>query len=367
MSKYEYSKTKNIDSLCHSRHLGRPKNGLTEEQKEKERLTDEILSRLEFDNGLSKESVRELRETIDKTLNHYTFERDNSQKTVTELNMDILEEFLAAKRIESKSQVTLYNYGNEISRMFMNINKIYTEISTDDIRSYMDYRKVHDGLSSTSIANIRMYLRSFFSWLKNEEKIEKNPMLRIAPVKTEKKVIDTLSDEEVEIIRCACTNERDLAIVDMLSGSGMRVSELCRLNQDDVDFENCRVRVFGKGSKERVCFLTGRAKIHLKWYLAERTDDNPALFVTTKKPYSRITKNGVEYLLKEIAKRSGIPKLRLYPHKFRSTLATEMINKGADIAIVQKTLGHSNPSVTATTYANIEDSTLQMSHHKFVS
>jgi site-specific recombinase XerD len=127
------------------------------------------------------------------------------------------------------------------------------------------------------------------------------------------------------------------------------------------------MKVFGKGSKERICFLTGRAKVHLKWYLAERTDNNNALFVTTKKPFNRITKNGVEYLLKEIAKRSGIPKLRLYPHKFRSTLATEFLNKGADISVVQHVLGHSGPQVTSQAYAKMEDNTLKLAHHKYVS
>lgn len=356
-----------VDGLAKTNRRGRPKKTITDQELQKVQLADEILNRLQFDNGLSKESIEELRNSIDKTLSNYTFEKENSEKSIMELNMDILEEFLSAKRIEGKSKVTEASYGNEASKMFMNVNKLYSEITTDDIREYMNYRKVHDGLANTSIANIRMYLRSFFSWMKIEGKIKVNPMERIAPIKTERKVVETLSDEELEIIRCACENERDLAIVDMLSGSGMRVSELCGLNQDDVDFDNGTIKVFGKGSKERVCFLTGRAKVHLKWYLAERTDDNPALFVTTKKPYSRITKNGVEYLLKEIAKRTGIPKLRLYPHVFRKTLGTALINKGSDISIVQKILGHSSPNITAQCYANISDSTLHNAHNKFVS
>ena len=359
---------RNVDMLNRTRKKGRYKKGITEEDLKKANITDEILARLQVEKGLSKDSADEIRESIDKALQSYKFEKDESKKTVYERNIDMLEEFLQAKRIENKSPVSLYNYGNEITRLFMNLpDVLYTDITTDDVRSYMNFRKVHDGLSDVSIANIRMYLRSFFGWMKAEEKIDKNPMDRIAPVKKDKKVIDTLSDEEVEIIRCACTCERDLAIVDILSGSGMRVSELCSLNQDDVNLEDGTMKVFGKGSKERICFLTGRAKVHLKWYLAERTDDNPALFITTKKPFTRVTKNGVEYILKEIAKRSGIPKLRLYPHKFRSTLATNFINKGADISIVQRALGHSSPAVTTQSYARIEDTTLQAAHHKYVS
>ena len=366
MSRYEYSEGRNIDALTKSNHIGRRPNNTSDEQIEKERLTDEILSRLQFDAGLSKDSIKELRVSIDKALDHYTFEKDKSQKSVMELNMDILEDFLAAKRIESKSPTTLYNYGNELTKCLMSINKKYDQITTDDIRNYMNFRKVHDGLATTSLANIRMYLRSFFSWCKSEERIKKNPMDRIAPVKTDKKVIETLSDEEVEVIRCACENERDIAIVDILSGSGMRVSELCRLNREDVDIESGTMKVFGKGSKERICFLTGRAKVHLKWYLAERVDNNNALFVTAKSPYERLSKNGVEYILKEIAKRSGIPKLRLYPHKFRSTLATSLINKNVPGERIQHILGHANLD-TLNCYANITNESLQQTHHQYVS
>ena len=367
MGRYEYSTGKNIESLSQSRHLGRPKDDVTEDQLEKERLTDDIPARLQFDTGLSKESVKELRESIDKTLQNYSFEKDQSQKSVMELNMDALEDFLSAKRIESKSQNTIYNYGNELTKMMNSINKLYSEITTDDIREYMNFRKIHDGLSNTSIANIRMYMRSFFSWLKAEERIKKNPMERIAPVKQDKKVIETLSDEELEIIRCTCENERDLAIVDILSGSGMRVSELCRLNQDDVDIEQGTMKVFGKGSKERICYMTGRAKVHLKWYLAERTDSNPALFVTTKRPYERLSKNGVEYLLKEIAKKSGIPKLRLYPHKFRSTFVTDLINRGMPAEKVQALCGHQSVNTTLTSYTNMNDETLKFAHKQYMS
>jgi site-specific recombinase XerD len=231
----------------------------------------------------------------------------------------------------------------------------------------MDYRKQHDQLKAVSINNIRMYLMSFFKWCHIEDYIDKNPMDRIGVVKTEKKVIETLSDEECEMIRCACDNERDLAIVDLLSSSGMRVSELIGLNRQDIDFEKGEVIVFGKGSKERVCFITGKAKVHLKWYISQRTDNNPALFVTAKKPYTRLTKNGVEYILKNIASKTNIPKLRLYPHKYRSTLATNMLNKGASAEQIQHILGHSSIDTTISVYANMEKDTIKNAHHTYVS
>jgi site-specific recombinase XerD len=251
--------------------------------------------------------------------------------------------------------------------MFLVINKPINEINTQDIRKYMDYRKQHDQLKAVSINNIRMYLMSFFKWCYIEEHIDKNPMDRIGVVKAEKKIIETLSDEESEMVRCACDNERDLAIIDLLSGSGMRVSELTGLNIKDVDFERGEVIVFGKGSKERVCFLTGRAKVHLKWYLQQRVDNNPALFVTAKKPYTRLTKNGVEYILKNIAKKSQVPRLRLYPHKYRSTLATNMLNKGAPAEQIQHILGHSDVSTTLACYAKMDKNSIKAAHNTYIS
>ena len=175
-------------------------------------------------------------------------------------------------------------------------------------------------------------------------------------VKLDQHVIQVLSDEEQEVIRCACESERDRAIVDLLSGSGMRVSELCGLNRSDVDFVRKQCKVWGKGGKERICFISARCKVHLEWYLESRDDDNPALFVTAKEPHNRLSKNGVEYILRNIAKKSKIPTIRLYPHKYRSTLGTNMYGRGASAEQVAAILGHSNTTVTMDHYvkANTE-------------
>ena len=231
----------------------------------------------------------------------------------------------------------------------------------------MDHRKEIDGVTNVTIANIRMYLMSFFKWAMIEERIYKNPMDKIGVIKREKKVISTLTDEEAEMIRCACQSERDLAIIDLLAGSGMRVSELTRLNIEDVNFDSNTVKVYGKGAKERICFLTGRAKVHLRWYIDSRVDNNPALFVTAKYPYARLTKNGVEYILKMTAKKTGISHLRLHPHKYRATLATNMMNKGADISTVQHILGHESPDTSAKYYINMSSNTLHNEHSKYVN
>lgn len=355
----------NSSTYIHKKHPGRPPKEMSGERNN---ISKDIIEQLSYNGDLSDEQIQLLKETLKNTLTKYEIKKEEvSENIVSDNNNKIIEEFLETKRIEAKSQTTIYNYGNEIAKMFMIINKPLQDITTSDIRRYMDYRKQHDQLKPVSLNNIRMYLMSFFKWCTLEDYISKNPIDRIGVVKAEKKVIETLSDEECEMIRCACDNERDLAIIDLLSGSGMRVSELTNLNISDVDFEKGEVLVFGKGSKERICFLTGKAKVHLKWYLSQRCDTNPALFVTAKKPYTRLTKNGVEYILKNIAAKSQIPKTRLYPHKYRSTLATSMLNKGASAEQIQQILGHESVSTTLAVYARMDKETVKSAHHSYVS
>lgn len=319
-------------------------------------------------NNLSPLQMKNLEETLKATLAKYQIDKDKDKTEIIDIQIDnarVLREFIDAKQIEGRSDTTLYNYAKEVSKLFLALNKSYRYITSKDIREYMAWRKSTKDLTSVSVANIRMYLMSFFKWCFKEEYINKNPMDKIGVIKTETHVIEILTDEEQEIIRCACTCERDLAIIDLLSGSGMRVSELCGLNRQDVNFDTGEVIVFGKGAKERVCFLTGKAKVHLKWYLESRTDDNEALFVTNRQPHNRITKNGIEYILKNIAKTSRIPKTRLYPHKYRSTLATNMINKGAPAEHVQGILGHSNVNTTLKSYCKIDKESYKRTHKQF--
>jgi site-specific recombinase XerD len=341
-----------------------------EEQRQREKLAEGILNKMIISSGNSftTEQITELKQSLQTTLSKYQVQEDTANQSIIDAqqeNARVLRMFIDAKRIEGRTNTTLYNYAKEVSKLFLCLNKHYKNITATDIREYLSWRKDTSNLKSASIANIRMYLLSFFKWLWKEELIIRNPMDKIGVIKTETHVIQTLSDEEQEVIRCACTNERDRAIIDLLSGSGMRVSELCGLNKSDVNFELGEVKVFGKGQKERICFLTGRCKVHLKWYLDERTDNNPALFVTANKPYDRLTKNGVEYILRQIAKKSKIPTIRLYPHKYRSTLATNVIKRGGTLEQAQKLLGHCNTSVTQL-YARMDTGFAKDAHNRFV-
>ena len=337
---------------------------------EQANLTDDIIKTMMMKEGrnLSDDQLRTLKNTLQLTLSKYQIKEDYTRAELIDIqeeNGQILRDFINSKRIEGRSNSTLYQYAKEVSKLFLSLNKACRDITSTDIRDYLAYRKKTGNLSSKSVSNLRMYLISFFKWCYIEEIIRKNPMDRIGVIKTEQKVIEVLSDEEQEMIRCACKSERDLAIIDLLSGSGMRVSELVGLDIKDVNFDTGEILVFGKGSKERICFMTGKAKVHLKWYLESRDDDNEALFVTAKQPHERITKNGIEYILRQIAKNSKIPTTRIYPHKYRSTLATNSINKGAAAEHVQGILGHSNVNTTLKCYCKVDKETYKRTHKQF--
>ena len=252
-------------------------------------------------------------------------------------NHTLLNTFISAKKVEGCSDKTLKYYKATIERMFSDITESVSHITTDDLREYLaNYQQIND-CSKANIDNIRRILSSFFAWLEDENYILKSPVRRIHKIKTSKPVKETYSDEALELMRDNCECIRDLAIIDLLASTGMRVGELVHLNRADVDFDNRECIVFGKGSKERQVYFDARTKIHLKNYLASRTDDNPALFVSLLHPYNRLEISGVEIRMRQLGKMLGIDKV--HPHKFRRTLATRAIDKGMPIEQVQQLLG----------------------------
>lgn len=244
------------------------------------------------------------------------------------------------------------------------IDMSITYMTTDDLRTYLtDYQKINN-CSKASVDNIRRNLSSFFSWLEEENYILKSPMKRIHKIKTDKVIKETYSDETLELLRDNCTSLRDLAIIDLLSSTGMRVGELVKLNINDIDFENRECVVFGKGNKERPVYFDARTKIHLKNYLNTRTDNNPALFVSLDLPHDRLKISGVEIRLRQLGRRLGISKV--HPHKFRRTVATKAIDKGMPIEQVQSLLGHSQIDTTMH-YAMVNQNNVKESHRRYIS
>ncbi|MBQ2622973.1 tyrosine-type recombinase/integrase [Candidatus Saccharibacteria bacterium] len=279
-------------------------------------------------------------------------------------NDNYLSMFLNAKKIEGCSERTLSYYKTTIEKLLDEIDDPIRKVTTDDIRDYLaNYQGLND-CSKTTIDNIRRNISSFFTWLEEEDYIIKSPMRRIHKIKTTKTVKEIISDEEIEKMRDRCSSLRDLAIIDLLYSTGIRIGELVRLNIDDIDFEERECIVFGKGDKERRVYFDAKTKIHLMGYINSRSDANPALFVTLDAPYDRLQISGVEIRLRRLGRELGINKV--HPHKFRRTMATRAIDKGMPIEQVQKLLGHSQIDTTMH-YAIVNQTNVKVAHRKFIA
>ena len=276
---------------------------------------------------------------------------------------DLLSLFLAAKRIEGCSEKSLKYYQATTQAMLDGIGKPIKEIVTEDIRQYLTNYQRERHSSRVTIDNIRRILSSFFSWLEDEDYILKSPVRRIHKVKTASNIRETYSDETLELMRDSCSEMRDLAMIDLLASTGMRVGEMVLLNRDDVDFAERECVVFGKGDKERSVYFDARTKLHLQTYLDSRNDNNPALIVSLKAPFSRLSIGGVETRLRELGRQLGVHKV--HPHKFRRTLATMAIDKGMPIEQLQQLLGHKRIDTTLQ-YAMVKQSNVKLAHRKYI-
>ena len=310
---------------------------------------------------LNNEQLRKLRAAMEFCLHGLEIIQTDQQQEQEQT--DATAAFIAAKRIEGCSEKTLTYYRKTIEAMTVAVGKPVQRITTDDIRQYLTTYQMQRKSSKVTIDNIRRILASFYSWLEDEDYIVKSPVRRIHKVKTAKVIKETYTDEALEQMRDNCDSLRDLAIIDLLASSGMRVGELVALNRDDINFNERECVVFGKGNKERLVYFDARTKIHLQNYLDSRADGNPALFVTLRAPYNRLQIGGVEMRLRQLGRRLSIPKV--HPHKFRRTLATSAIDKGMPIEQVQQLLGHQKIDTTMH-YAMVKQQNVKLAHRKYI-
>ena len=322
-------------------------------------ITDVIQGMLPYLNNAQTERLQEV---LQYTLFDYEVTKKKKDEELSEQNL--VESFLSAKRIEGCSEKTLKYYNATIQSMLDGIGKSIKYIVTDDIRCYLTEYQAKKKSSKVTIDNIRRILSSFFSWLEDEDYILKSPVRRIHKVKTGTNIKETYSDEALELMRDNCTELRDLAMIDMLASTGMRVGEMVLLNREDIDFNERECVVVGKGDKQRKVYFDAKAKIHLQQYLNSRNDNNEALFVSLLKPYKRLQISGVEIRMRQLGRRLNINKV--HPHKFRRTLATKAIDKGMPIEQVQQLLGHSKIDTTLQ-YAMVNQNNVKNSHRKFIS
>ena len=325
----------------------------------KENLIKDIVQRML--PYLNNEQMEKLQSVLYYTIAKYEVIVDKQQDNNSERNY--VELFLTAKRIEGCSEKSLKYYKSTIDRAISIVGKGVRQIETDDIRCYLIKYQEKNKSSKITIDNIRRILSSFFSWLEEEDYILKSPVRRIHKIRAGTTIKETYSDEAMELLRDNCTELRDLAIIDMLSSTGIRVGEMVSLNRNDIDFSERECIVFGKGNKERIVYFDARTKIHLQNYLRSRTDDNLALFVSLTAPHERLQIGGVESRLRKLGKQLGL--IKVHPHKFRRTLATMAIDKGMPIEQLQHLLGHRKIDTTLQ-YAMVKQNNVKLAHRKYI-
>ena len=329
----------------------------------KTKLINIIINKME--TYLDTNQVMELENVLLSVLNEFSISKKdyNISELESNENQNLLNSFISAKRVEGCSERTLIYYRTTIFKMLDEVELKIDDIATDDLRKYLAEYKNKNNASKTTIDNVRRVLSSFFSWLEDEDYILKNPVRRIRKIKTKKVVKEVISDENFEILRDFCNNMRDLAMIELLASTGIRVGELVNLNIEDVLFNERECIVLGKGDSERIVYFDAKTKIHLLKYLESRCDDNPALFVSFKKPYNRLGINGVERRIRELGIEANIKKI--HPHKFRRTMATNAIDKGMPIEQVQKLLGHVQIDTTMQ-YAMVNQTNVKIAHRKYI-
>lgn len=323
---------------------------------------DSIVARMS--DTLTPQQLYALRKTVEQELADYEVVNAPQKSERTKLaNGELLNSFIAAKRIEGCSEKSLTYYHNTISQWLDAIRIELHEVTTNDIRTYLAQFQAERNSSKVTIDNIRRIFSSFFSWLEDEDYIVKSPVRRIHKVRSEVTVKETISDEQLEIFRDVCRETRDLAIIDFLASTGVRVGELVKINRADIDFNERQCVVLGKGNKERTVYFNARTKIHLQNYLATRSDSEPALFASLASPHRRLTISGVESRLRQLGKQAQV--CHIHPHKFRRTLATMAIDKGMPIEQVQRLLGHVKIDTTLH-YAMVNQNNVKIAHRKFI-
>lgn len=328
----------------------------------KKNFIENVIDRMQYQ--LDSNQIKELKMVLISEMRQYEL-RENKENVVhkQEENKRLLYLFISAKKVEGCSSKTLVYYENTINCFLDKIEIALSRIETNDIREYLAKYQEEKKSSKVTIDNMRRIFSSFFAWLEDEDYIAKSPVRRIHKIKTNVLIKEVLSDEELETLRDNCDEIRDLAIIDLLSSTGIRIGELIKLNREDINFQERQCVVFGKGNKERTVYFNARTKIHLQKYLSTRDDNNSALFVSLHSPHNRMSINGIEYRLKELGKKLNIAKV--HPHKFRRTLATMAIDKGMPIEQVQCLLGHVRIDTTLH-YAMVNQNNVKMAHRKFI-
>ena len=364
------TKTAKKDRKTHQKRKTNTKNNPSHKKKnngvKKTMIKTQIIKNIQKQMNpiLTQNQYLQLTQTLKKELTPLEITNTNTNTNHKLDNQTLLKQFLSAKTVEGCSNKTIKYYKITLEKLLKTLNKKIENITTQDLRTYLQKYKNTRNTTKTTIDNMRRIFSSFFTWLEEEDYILKNPTKRIHKIKTGRTIKETLTDENLETLRDNCNNTRDQAILELLISTGIRVGELVNLNQQDINLQERECKVLGKGESERIVYFNAKTKITLQKYLNNRTDTNPALFVSHKKPHTRLGITGIEKTLQKLGQKTNINKV--HPHKFRRTLATNAINKGMPIEQVQKLLGHQQIDTTLQ-YALVQQKNVKISHQKYIS
>lgn len=313
-----------------------------------------------YDDKINQQEIRLI---LEEVLYNYNIKPKEFALVPRNNMQDMMMLFLTSKKIEGASDVTIKNYGLNLSKLTYDIQKNVEDISTMDIRMHLaNYAKT--GVKNSTIATRTDILKSFFKWLKTEEYITKNPMEKIKTIKSNSPERIPLSYEEIEKLRIGCETLRERALLEFALASGCRISEISNINIEDIDWDSMEVKVLGKGNKWRTVYFNSIAKVHIKKYLRLRKDDCPALFATVRKPYKNMGVRAIQRLIKKIETQSNIGR-SIYCHLFRHSSATNLLNRGADITTVKEVLGHQSLKTTEI-YAKTSQANVKYEYRKYM-
>lgn len=314
--------------------------------------------------GLDLDILDQIERILYIQLNNYEIQERCTEVVIhDDSNLGLIRKFIATKRLEGKSEKTIQRYQPELEKLGIALNKKITDVETFDLRLYLAMYKENRNVSNRTLDNLRKTISSFFGWLHDEGFINRNPAKNLKQIKYEKTVKKPFTPVEREKLKNACENSRDLALIEFLYASGLRVSEVSSLNRDSIDYISKEATVIGKGNKERKFYISEICIEYLKQYLSSRNDSNPSLFVSINAPYNRLSKEGIETAVKRLGKKASIE--NVHPHRFRRTLASDLVRKNVPIQEVAQILGHSDLRTTQV-YVCLDQDSVKYHYNKAI-
>lgn len=338
------------------------------EKKNIGQVTQDIIQALEAAGVVKPDNLQAAKLVLDMHLSKYQLITDEtSLSTDCDHTYAYLERYLMDMRLRGCTENSIRSYQGDLKNFLAYVDRPVPDILYHDIQRYLAYGKLQRGWNDRTYNTKLIQIRSFFKYLYEEDLIRDNPGKKLHEAKVERRIGPTVNAYQREEIKCACASEREQALCEMLYSTGARISELCALNIADIDFNNMSAIVYGKGRKEREIYFNAPTRLHLERYLQSRTDDNPALFVSSRKPFGRLHPSGARAILKQIqARDKEIAGIKLTPHVFRRSVGTDMINRGAPLEVVAEKLGHVQLDTTKQCYAAISRETVRQAHNRFV-